>query len=102
MRTNLRHGRRIMTMSKTQKLLLRLIVLFAICASIPLWRATPQQGVISEQLGLIVPVTAQGPVTLDRSIRDYRLPSEIHWVERNGTGSLTVHGTAFEPGVIYV
>jgi len=90
-----------MTTSKTQKLL-RLIVLFAICASIPLWRATPKQSVISEQLGLIVPVTAQGPVTLDRSIRDYRLPSEIPWVERNGTGSLTVYGNASTPGGIYV
>ena len=90
-----------MTTSKTQKLL-RLIVLFAICASIPLWRATPKQSVISEQLGLIVPVTAQGPVTLDRSIRDYRLPSEIPWVERNGTGSLTVYGNASTPGGTYV
>src|SRR5438105_11677652 len=99
---SLLHGRRIMTTSKPQKLLLGLIVLCAICASIPLWRATPKQGVISEQLGLIVPVTAQGPVTLDRSIRDYRLPSEIPWAERNGTGSLTVYGNASDPGRIYV
>ena len=91
-----------MTTSKPQKLLLRLIVLFAICASIPRWPATPKQGVISEQLGLIVPVAAQAPVTLDRSIRDYKLPSEIPWVERNGTGSLTLYGDASKPGGIYV
>src|SRR5712672_2683200 len=40
-------GGRNMTTSKPQKLLLRLIVLFAICASIPRWPATPKQGVIS-------------------------------------------------------
>src|SRR6201986_4829942 len=99
---NLLDGRRMMTTSEPQKLLRRLIVLFAICASIPLWRATPRQGVIGEQLGLIVPVTAQGPVTLDRSIRDYKLPSEIPWVERNGTGSLTLYGNASQPGGMYV
>jgi hypothetical protein len=48
-------GGRIMTTSKPQKLLLRLIVLFAICA---LWPATPKQGVMSEQLGFIVPAAA--------------------------------------------
>ena len=91
-----------MTPPKREKLLLRLIVLFAICASIPHWPATPKQAVISEQLGLIVPVAAQAPVTLDRSIRDYKLPSEIPWVERNGTGSLTLYGDASKPGGIYV
>jgi quercetin dioxygenase-like cupin family protein len=91
-----------MTTSKPQKLLLRLIVLFAICASIPLRPAMPERGVISEQLGLIVPVEAQAPVTLDRSIRDYKLPAEIPWVERNGTGSLTLYGDASKPGGIYV
>src|SRR5262249_12945291 len=93
-----------MTTSQPQKLLLRLIVLFAICASLPLWPATSKskQDVISEQLGLIVPVAAQAAATLDRSIRDYKLPSEIPWVERNGTGSLTLYGDASKPGGIYV
>jgi len=49
-----------------------------------------------------VPVAAQAPVTLDRSIRDYKLPAEIPWVERNGTGSLTLYGDASKPGGIYV
>jgi len=87
-----------MTTSQPQKLLLR-FVLFAICA---LWAATLTHGVIGRQLGLIVPVAAQAPVTLDRSIRDYKLPSEIPWVERNGSGSLTLYGDASKPGGIYV
>jgi quercetin dioxygenase-like cupin family protein len=91
-----------MTTSKPQKPLLRLIVLVSTCGSIPLWPAAPQQGVISEQLGLVVPVAAQAPVTLDRSIRDYKLPSEIPWVERNGSESLTLYGSASKPGGIYV
>ena len=74
-----------MTTSKPQKLLLRFIVLLAICASISLWPAIPKRGAISKQLGLIVSVGAQAPVTLDRSIRDYKLPSEIPWVERGGS-----------------
>ena len=82
-------GGRIVTTSQPQKLLLRLIVLFAICA---LWPATPEQGVISGQLGLIVPVAAQAPVTLDRSIRDYKLPSEIPSVERNGSERHALRG----------
>jgi hypothetical protein len=91
-----------MTTSKSQKLLLRFLVLLAICPSVSLWPAIPQRDVISKQLGLIVPVAAQAPVTLDRSIRDYKLPSEIPWVERNGTGSLTLYGDASKPGGIYV
>ena len=66
-----------MTASRRQQLLLRLIVLLAIGASVSLWPAIPQRDAISTQLGLIVPVAAQAPVTLDRSIRDYKLPSEI-------------------------
>jgi len=95
-------GGRIMTTSKPPKLPLRLIVLFAICASIPFWPAMPQGRAISEQLSIIVPVAAQAPVTLDRTIRDYKLPSEIPWVERNGSGSLTLYGDASKPGGIYV
>src|SRR6202158_2441260 len=95
-------GKRIMTTSKSQKLLLRFLVLLAICPSVSLWPAIPQRDVISKQLGLIVPVAAQAPVTLDRSIRDYKLPSEIPWVQRNGTGSLTLYGDASKPGGIYV
>jgi quercetin dioxygenase-like cupin family protein len=91
-----------MTTSKRQKLLLRFIVLLAICASISLWPAMPKRGAISEQLGLIVPIAAQAPVSLDRSIRDYKLPSEIPWVERGGTGNLTLYGDASKPGGIYV
>ena len=91
-----------MNMSKPQKFLLRLIVLFGICASMPLWPSTPEQAVIRERLGLVVPVAAQAPVTLDRSIRDYKLPAEIPWVERNGTGSLTLYGGETKPGDIYV
>ena len=91
-----------MTTSKSQKLLLRFLVLLAICPSVSLWPAIPQRDVISKQLGLIVPVAAQAPVTLDRSIRDYKLPSEIPWVERNGTRSLTLYGDASKPGGIYV
>ena len=71
-----------MTTSKREKVLRRSIVLLAICVSIS--------------------VAAQAPVTLDRSIRDYKLPSEIPWVERNGTGSLTLYGDASKPGGIYV
>jgi len=91
-----------MTTSKRQKLLLRFIVLLAICAGISLWPAMPERGAISEQLGLIVPVAAQAPVSLDRSIRDYKLPSEIPWVERNGSANLTLYGDASKPGGIYV
>jgi hypothetical protein len=89
----------IMTASKPQKLLLRSIVLVSICGTNPLWPAAPKQRVISKQLDLIVPVAAQATVTLDRSIRDYKLPSEIPWVERNGTGSLTLYGSASKPGM---
>jgi len=91
-----------MTTSKPQKLLLRAIVLVSISISIPLWHAAPQQGVIGEQLGLVVPVAAQAPVALDRAIRDYKLPSEIPWVERNGSGSLTIYGSASKPCETYV
>ena len=91
-----------MTTSKPQKLLLRFIVLLAVCASILLWPAIPKRGAISKQLGLIVSVGAQAPVTLDRSIRDYKLPSEIPWVERNGSGDLSGLGIlcSFEPAII--
>ena len=91
-----------MTTSRRQKLQLRFIVLLAICASISLWPAIPQGGAISEQFGIILAVAAQAPVTLDKSIRDYKLPSEIPWVERNGTGNLTLYGDASKPGGIYV
>ena len=91
-----------MTTSKPQKLLLRFIVLLAICASILLWPAIPKRGAIRKQLGLIVSVGAQAPVTLDRSIRDYKLPSEIPWVERGASASLTLYGDASKPGGIYV
>ena len=91
-----------MTTSKPQKLLLRFIVLLAICASISLWPAISKRGAISKQLGLIVSVGAQAPVTLDRSIRDYKLPSEIPWVERGGSANLTLYGDASKPGGIYV
>ena len=91
-----------MTTSKRQNLLLRFIVLLAICASISFWPAMPKRGAISEQLGLIAPVAAQAPVALGRTIRDYKLPSEIPWVERNGTGSLTLYGGESKPGDIYV
>jgi hypothetical protein len=91
-----------MTTSRRQKLLLRFIVLLAICASTSLWPAITERGAISRQLGLIVPVAAQAPVTLDRSIRDYKLPSEIPWVERGGSASLTLYGDASKPGGIYV
>lgn len=89
-------------MSKPQNFLLRFLVPVAIGASISLWSAIPQRDSISKQLGLIVPVSAQAPVTLDRSIRDYKLPSEIAWVERNGSASLTLYGDATKPGGIYV
>lgn len=91
-----------MTTSRRQTLLLRFTVLLAICASILLWPAIRQGGAISEQLGITRPVSAQAPVTLDRSIRDYQLPSEIKWVERNGSASLTLYGDASKPGGIYV
>ena len=91
-----------MTMSKPQKLLPGFLVLVAVCSGVSLWSALPQRDVISKQLGLIVPVAAQAPVTLDRSIRDYKLPSEIPWVERNGSESLTLYGDASKPGGIYV
>jgi hypothetical protein len=91
-----------MTTSQPQKFLLRFVLLLAICASISLWPAIPERGAISEQLGLIVPVAAQAPVTLDRSIRDYKQPSEIPWVERGATASLTLYGEANKPGGIYV
>jgi quercetin dioxygenase-like cupin family protein len=91
-----------MTTSRRQKLLLRLLVPLAIGASISLWPAIPHGRAIGEQLGLILPVAAQTPVTLDRSIREYQLPSEIPWVERNGSGSLTLYGDASKPGGIYV
>jgi mannose-6-phosphate isomerase-like protein (cupin superfamily) len=71
-----------MTRPRHGKLLLGFIVLLAICASIT--------------------GTAQAPVTLDKTIRDYKLPSEIPWVERNGTGSLTLYGQERTPGGIYV
>jgi hypothetical protein len=91
-----------MTTSRRQKLLLRLLVPLAIGASISLWPATPHGRAIGEQLGLILPVAAQTPVTLDRSVREYQLPSEIPWVERNGSASLTLYGDASKPGGIYV
>jgi hypothetical protein len=88
--------------SRPQKLLLRFVVLLAICASISLLSSIPERAAISEQLGLSVPVAAQAPVTLDRTIRDYKLPSEIPWVERGATASLTIYGNASTPGGIYV
>ena len=91
-----------MTTSQPQKPLLRFVVLLAVCASVSLWPAIPRWDAISEQLGLSVPVAAQAAVTLDRSIRDYKLPSEIAWVERNGSASLTLYGEASKPGGIYV
>jgi quercetin dioxygenase-like cupin family protein len=91
-----------MTTSERQKLLLRFIVLLAIGASIVIWPAMPGQGAITEQLGLMVPVAAQAPVSLDRSIRDYKLPSEIPWVERGVSANLTLYGDASKPGGIYV
>ena len=72
----------VMTTSERQKLLVQFIVLLAFCA--------------------IVPVAAQAPVALDRSIRDYKLPSEIPWVARGGSSSLTLYGDASKPGGIYV
>src|SRR5437879_4427779 len=91
-----------MATSKRQKLLLRFIVLFAIATSMTLWPAISKRGVVSERLGFTVPVAAQAPVALDRSIRDYKLPSEIPWVERNGSASLTLYGGESTPGGIYV
>ena len=91
-----------MTTSRRQTLLLRSLVLLAICASISLWPALPHGGAISEQLGIVLTVAAQAPVTLDRRIRDYQRPSEIPWVERGGSASLTLYGNASQPGGIYV
>lgn len=91
-----------MTPSGPQRLLLRFLALLAVCASISLWPADRDRGAISRQLGLIAPVRAQAPVMLDRSIRDYKLPSEIPWVQRGATASLTLYGDASKPGGIYV
>ncbi len=71
-----------MTTSQPQKRMLRFIVLLAIGASIS--------------------VAAQAPVALDKTIRDYKLPSEIPWMERGGTASLNLYGNASQPGGIYV
>ena len=90
-----------MTTSPRQKLLLRFIVLLAIGAGISLWPAIPQRGAISEQLGLIQPVAAQAPVTLDKTIRDYKQPSEVGWTGAPQQ-SITLHGSASQPGGIYV
>jgi quercetin dioxygenase-like cupin family protein len=84
-------------MTKPQKLLLRLI-----CASVSLWAVVPERGAITEQLGLMAPVAAQAPVSLDRSIRDYKLPSEIPWVQRGVSANLTLYGDASKPGGMYV
>ena len=62
----------------------------------------PERGAISERLGLLVPVAAQAPVSLDRNIRDYKLPSEIPWVERGASANLTLYGDASKPGGFYV
>ena len=70
-----------MTTSKQENLLLRCIVLLAICAGIA--------------------VAAQAPVTLDKSIRDYRLPSEVGWTGAPQQ-SITLFGNASQPGGIYV
>jgi hypothetical protein len=86
--------------AERQRHLVRLIALLAFCASVSLWPAVAERG--REQLGLVVPVAAQAPVELDRSIRDYKLPSEIPWVVRNGSSSLTLYGDASKPGGIYV
>lgn len=91
-----------MPMSRGQTLLLRSSILPAICAGISLWPALPQRESLGERLRIILPVAAQAPVTLDRTIRDYKLPSEIPWVERNGSASLTLYGNASQPGGIYV
>jgi quercetin dioxygenase-like cupin family protein len=89
-----------MPTSKRQRARLRFIVPLAVCVSVSLWPALPKRG--SKQLGFIVPVAAQAPVTLDRSIRDYKLPSEIPWVERGASASLTLYGDASKPGGFYV
>ena len=71
-----------MTRSKHETLLLRFIVLLAICAGIS--------------------VAAQAPVTLDKTIRDYKLPSEIPSVEGGRSASLNLYGSQSQPGGIYV
>ncbi len=81
---------------------LLLLAVVSIGASLVLWPAIRQASALSEQLGISLPVAAQAPITLDRSIRDYQLPSEIKWVERNGSASLTLYGNASQPGGIYV
>src|SRR5262245_14743224 len=93
-------GGRTMTTAERQKLLLRFVVLLALCASVSLWPAVRERG--PEQLGLIVPVAAQAEVALDRTIRDYKLPSEIPWVARGASSSLTLYGDASKAGAMYV
>src|SRR5262245_9887772 len=89
-----------MTTSERQKLLPRFIVLAALCASVPCWPAYCSRG--GEQLRLIVPVAARARVALDRSLRDYMLPSELPRVARGASSSLTLYGDASKPGGIYV
>lgn len=91
-----------MTTSESQKLRLRLLAPVAICAGAVLWPAITQRAGISTRLGLVVPVAAQSPVMLDRSVRDYKLPSEMGWVERNGMESVTLFGDASKADSIYV
>lgn len=74
-----------MTRSRQQKLLVRSIAVLALGAGISLW----------------LPVSAQTPV-VDMAIRDYKLPSEIPWVERNGSASLNIFGNPSTPDTIYV
>ena len=75
-----------MTTPRPQRLLVRSIALLAIAAGVSLW----------------LPVSAQTPVAVDKTIRDYKLPSEIPWVERNGSASLNIYGNPSEPGGIYI
>ena len=84
-----------MTTAERQKLLLRVVGLLALFASVWLWPVVAERG--GRQLGLIVPVAAQAQVELDRGIRDYKLPSEIPWVARGGSSSLTLYGDASKP-----
>ena len=90
-----------MKTSKRQKFLPQFIVLSAIGAGISLWSAIPERGAVSEQLGLVVPVAAQAPVTLDKTIRDYKQPTEVGWTGAPQQ-SINLFGSASQPGGIYV
>lgn len=90
------------TTSNRVKFLFRGIVPLAIGASITFLPAVSGRSAIVDPLGLTALVAAQAPASLDRSIRDYKLPSEIPWVERNGSASVTLYGDQSKPGGIYV